>query len=141
MSVWRHKAHVLFPELGRELDESDYSVYQLYFDLLPMVRDAHRRRDRLVLSRIYGFAEWCLSQREKDLWNSAAVCFYEHLFDDTTLWDETIPWVSPFVIEMVKGLWESRLSVDMNNQLCHRLAAARKPHEGNIYSTGEINGI
>jgi hypothetical protein len=33
------------------------------------------------LEKIYGFADWCASQKEKELWNAAGVAFYEHLAD------------------------------------------------------------
>lgn len=142
MSAWRRKALVLFPDLKRELNARGYSVYQLYFDLLPMERAAHDRGDRETLCRIHGFAEWCLTQREKELWNSAGVCFYEHLFDEPRLWDKVIPWLSPSVIETVKDLWELRLGGERYRQLLKRLAAAAgSVREENVFSRGEIDSI
>lgn len=82
MSVWRRKALKLFPELRLELHRKEYNTYQLYFDLLPALRDAHKANDLDSLKKIYGFAEWCILQNEKDLWNPAGVAFYEHLFDE-----------------------------------------------------------
>jgi hypothetical protein len=45
MSAWRRKALVLFPELKDELNTGDYSIYQLYFDILPMEQEAHDHDD------------------------------------------------------------------------------------------------
>src|SRR5689334_17549476 len=59
MAAWRRRALELFPQLREELQQRDYSIYMLYFDLLPMVREAHNADDTELLSRIYGFAAWC----------------------------------------------------------------------------------
>ena len=110
MAAWRRRAVELFPELRDELQERDFTIYMLYFELLPMVREAHDRDDGESLLRIYGFAEWCMHQTAKDLWNSAGVCFYEHLFDIPKYRSKVVAWMSPFVIEQCMGLWEFRLS-------------------------------
>jgi hypothetical protein len=36
-----------------------FSIYMVFFDLLPRVRKAHQEGDTETLRRIYGFAEWC----------------------------------------------------------------------------------
>jgi hypothetical protein len=111
MAAWRRKLIALFPDLRAVVCEADYTTYSAFFDLLPRCRDAHTRSDIAELSRIYGFAEWCLNQKSEKLWNPAGVCFYEHLFDSSSsLWSEIIPWLSPAVIASCMGLWESRLS-------------------------------
>ena len=112
MSTWRRKALELFPTLRRELNDREYTIYMLYFDLLPMVREAHDEDDRNLLRRIYGFAAWCFDQKAKDLWNSAAVAFYEHLFDQRKYWSLVLPWLSPKVITECWPLWEFRLSAE-----------------------------
>jgi hypothetical protein len=142
MSTWRRKALALFPELKDELSASDYSIYQLYFDILPMEQTAHEQDDREALRRIYGFAEWCLSQREQELWNPAAVAFYEHLFDEPRLWSKVIPWLSPNVIKMVQGLLEERLDGDKYKKLLKAIeSSVDKTKERNIFSTGEIESL
>ena len=142
MSIWRRKALVLFPELKDELNTGDYSIYQLYFDILPMEQEAHDHDDREKLRRIYGFAEWCLSQPDQELWNPAAVAFYEHLFDESRLWSKVIPWLSRDVIKMVQELWQERLGKDGYQKLLKALAAqADETKEQNIFSTGEIERI
>ena len=110
MAVWRRMALERFPELRHTLNDRSYSIYALFFDLLPMLRDAHHAESEEILRRIYDFAAWCLNQRAKDLSNAAAVAFYEHLFDRREDWTSVIPWLSGKVIADCWGLWEARLS-------------------------------
>jgi hypothetical protein len=100
----------LFPELHRDLQSRDYSVYLLFFDLKPMLRAAHDAEDHRLLQRIYGFAEWCSRQTAKDLWNAAGVAFYEHLFDYPEYAERVIPWLSPGVVYQHWDLWEGMVS-------------------------------
>ena len=87
MASWRRKALALFPDLKFEVQRPDFSVYQVFFRILPMSRDAHKAGDVDTLRKIYDFAEWCFEQRAKEMWNAAGVAFYEHLFDDhPSLW-------------------------------------------------------
>jgi hypothetical protein len=110
---WRRKALALFPDLRHDVQRRDFSVYMLFFELLPMCRQAHKAGDDEALRRIYGFVEWCFEQKAKDMWNAAGVAFYEHLFDDhPSLWPEVVQWLSPLVIEGVWGLLEWRLSAE-----------------------------
>ena len=112
MSVWRRKAIEAFPSLRRFLNDPDTTIYGLYFELLPMVRDAHKANDVETLERIYNFAEWCLRQREDHLGNAVCVAFYEHLFDDVRDWKAKIERLSPLAIQNCITLWKNRLSVD-----------------------------
>jgi hypothetical protein len=99
----------------------------LYFDLLPMVREAHERDDIETLRRIYGFAEWCSSQSAQDIWNSAAVAFYEHLFDEKRYWTKVVPWLSPEIIRCCWPLWEVRLEPKELDEI-QQLIVNRKQH-------------
>ena len=45
MAAWRRRALEHFPQLRAELQDSDYSIYMLFFDLLPVVREAHDAAD------------------------------------------------------------------------------------------------
>lgn len=139
MSVWRRKALALFPELKETIQKA--SIYQLFFDLLPAVQQAHARRDEKRLRRIHGFAEWCLHQRAKDTWNAAAVCFYEHLFDDRKHFDAVIPWLSPAVIENCKPLWESMRPNDFADIV--RALSRRKTarYRETVFATGAIQKL
>jgi hypothetical protein len=112
MAVWRRKALALFPELRAHLLRSDFGVMLLFFELLPMVRQAHAADDVERLRGLYGFAEWCSEQTAKELWNAAGVAFYEHLFD-SDIWnlrEQIVPWLSPHVVEVTWPLLEFRLS-------------------------------
>lgn len=134
MAAWRRKAFDLFPELHRNLNERRYSIYLLYFDLLPLVRDAHDSADEETLRRSYSFAEWCFDQRDKNLWNAVAVAFYEHLFDSRRHWSEVIPRLSERVITECGPLWELRLSASELAMLREAIARYRRPRD-----TGHFN--
>lgn len=111
MSVWRRRATESFPELRRELNDRHEipTVYALWTDLLRMWSDAHRSGNDDVLDRIYVYADWCFQQRAHDLWNSTAVCFYEHILDEGS-WERVLPRLSDATIRDVWGLWEYSLS-------------------------------
>ena len=142
MSAWRRKALQLFPKLKQELNDREYTIYLLYFDLLPTLKDAHRLNDTEALRKIYGFAEWCCLQREKELWNPAGVCFYEHLFDENWLWHEVLPWLSPQVIQQVHSLWQWRLGDGDYHQLKNMLSQCKSArYRENIFHTGELQRL
>lgn len=98
MSVWRRRALESFPQLKRDLNRKDYTVYSLFFDLLVMVRAAHENEDDELLRLIYAYPEWCAQQPAKDVWNAAGVSFYEHLFDLPDAARRVIPRLSPFIV-------------------------------------------
>ena len=110
MAAWRRRALELFPDLKAELQNPDFTIHQLYFELLPQVKAAHRAQDDVVLRRVYGFADWCRAQRTENLWNAAGVAFYEHLFDTWSDRERVLPWLSPAVIADSWSLWEARLT-------------------------------
>jgi hypothetical protein len=105
MSVWRRRALALFPQLRRDLNRRDYSVYSLYFDLKPLLRAALDAGDDGFVRGAFGFAEWCARSPNKDLWNPAGVAFYEHLFDYPAYSDRVLPWLSPFAVFTHWDLW------------------------------------
>jgi hypothetical protein len=117
-----------FPGLRCDVQRPDFSIYMVFFELLPRVRKAHQDGDTETLRRVYGFAEWCFEQTAKDMWNAAGVAFYEHLFDShRSLWPEFVRWLSPRVVEGCMGLWEWRL-VEEELAVVRRLfAECRKP--------------
>jgi hypothetical protein len=110
MAAWRKRAIDLFPEFRQDLSIKDYSLYQLFFDLLPRVEQAHADGNEELLRRAYGFAAWCASQKTTDLWNAAGVAFYEHVFDRWNQRLTVVPWLSPQVIADSWTLWEMRLN-------------------------------
>jgi hypothetical protein len=125
MASWRKRAIDLFPELRQDLSIKDYSLYQLFSDLLPRVEQAHADGDEELLRRAYGFAAWCAAQKAKDLWNAAGVAFYEHIFDRWNQRQAVVPWLSPQVIADSWGLWELRLNRQQLDEL-RRLFANRR---------------
>jgi hypothetical protein len=117
MSTWRSRALETFPELRTEIESPDATLYEIFFTLLPWCRDAHDSGNDVVLSRIYGFAEWCARQPEKELWNPAGVAFYEHLADSQVTLAAIPRWVSRGVFEDIAGLLEARIGEDKVMQL------------------------
>ena len=113
MSVWRRKAIEAFPELGRELADSNeiFSVYALWFELRPLTVEAHREGKDDLLRRIYGYAEWCSRQRG-ELGNAVYVSFYEHLLDERWMRPLALSWLSAALVEEIRPLWEAQLSKD-----------------------------
>ncbi len=109
MATWRRRALELFPELRNDLNRRDYTTYDLFRDLRRRAWEAHDSEEVEALRKIYGFAEWCLMQRSKALWNPAGVSFYEHMILDRREpkhWSKVLPWLSPRVIDKVWPLWE-----------------------------------
>lgn len=118
MTAWRRRALELFPELTDDIARDAFSPNALFFELLPFARDAHRQHDDDALHRVYGFAQWCHHQRRgSQLPNAVAVAFYEHLFDDWGLREQTAPWLSPAVAADVWPLWQARLDTAKLNAL------------------------
>jgi hypothetical protein len=111
MATWRRRAIEDFPDLRVALNDPGYTIYRLFFDLLPAVRTAHREADDVRLTTIYGYATWCARQRSKDLWNAAGVAFYEHLFDEPWMSPSVPPWLPGDIRASHLGLWRARLSV------------------------------
>jgi hypothetical protein len=128
VASWRRKVLALFPELRLDVQRPDFSIYMVFFDLLPRVREAHQDGDTETLRRIYGFAEWCFEQKAKTLWNAAGVAFYEYLFNSPrSLWPEVVQWLSPRVAEGCWGLWELRLSDEELAKVQQLIVGCRKP--------------
>jgi hypothetical protein len=128
VASWRRKLRTFFPDLRREAERPDFTIYSAFFDLLPRVRQAHQDSAAEALRRIYGFVEWCFEQKAKDLWNAAGVAFYEHLFDSHhSLCPEFVRWLSPQVIEGCRGLWEWRLSEEELAEVRRLIAECRQP--------------
>ena len=107
MSAWKRRAIELFPDLRSQIQEA--SIYGVFVELLPRVREAHADGDFEELRRIYGFAEWCHRQKARHLWNAAGVSFYEHLVDEEPTRREMLVWIKPDIFEDLDGLFRSRM--------------------------------
>ena len=98
---WKQRLKESLPDVAVRLEQDaelfgeDYSIYDAFFELLPLCDELHKNRDpRNVLPRIYAFAEWCAFQEEKELWNAAGVAFYEHLVDEPEMMEAMPRYVS-----------------------------------------------
>jgi hypothetical protein len=109
MSAWRRKAIEFFPDLRSELEDPETTIYSVFFELLPRCREAHDRGDTAELERIYGFADWCASQKERELWNAVGVAFYEHLADSNRTFEAIPQWVRKPIFDDIAGLLEARV--------------------------------
>jgi hypothetical protein len=112
MSTWRRKAIETFPDLRQEFEKPSISIYGVFFELLPRVRDVHARGDTAELHRICDFARWCFEQEHGDLSNAAAVAFNEHLVDERGTRDEIPRWLPPKIFKACEPLFQARLTPD-----------------------------
>lgn len=132
MATWRRKALETFPELRQELCEPGEieNVYELWFELLPMVRTAHDDGDADMLRRIYDVAHWSARHPSKELWNPVGVAFLEHLFDDDmseARTREVLSWPADDVINDVWGLVQWRLEENDMDRLRRLLREQNRP--------------
>lgn len=109
MSAWRRKAIECLPHLNKEFEQPTTSIYDVFVEILAALVDAHREKDNTKLQKIYAFAEWCHEQKEKDIWNAAAVSFYEHLGDDEETLKNFSRWVKPGIYSGIRELLQLRL--------------------------------
>ena len=109
MSVWRQKAINCLPELKKDFEQPTTSIYDVFFELLPAVVEAHKVKDVDRLKNIYAFAEWCFRQKDKSLWNAAGVAFYEHLGDYEETRQAMPQWIKSDIYKDIRGLLETRL--------------------------------
>ena len=146
MDTWLKIAKDLF------LDEfilkdwyEDKKYYWLFFEILPKTHEAHQEKNTKFLEKAYGFAEWCLAQKDDlpDLMNAASVSFYEHLFDsDEELWPDILGWLSQETLYWATSYWSTRVSPQKLKKLNKIISSAGtwEPHQ-NIFQTGEIEAI
>src|SRR5919108_341329 len=115
MARWRAKALELLPEFSAGIERFD-SPYMLWIELGLEFRRAYEPPENLdLIRRFYMYADWCWRQRpqkELDLNNCVAVCFYEHLADHRAIRDDMPRWLSPDKFQAVSGLFEWRLGQD-----------------------------
>jgi hypothetical protein len=134
MATWRRRALELFPQWRRELNDPEFSIYMLYFELLSLARDAHKEADEPELLKIYGFAKWCFEQKNGELRNATGVAFYEHLFDNWSLRHDVAKWITPEILRNCWCLWEARLEsaqiVELREVFAERdrIRTRKRPH-------------
>lgn len=109
MSTWRKKAIECLPEVRKDFEDPEESIYLVFSAMLSAAIDFHRENNNDRLQKIYDFAEWCLRQKNKDLWNAAGVSFYEHLGDQAETRQDIRRWVKPDIYAEIRGLLAARL--------------------------------
>ncbi len=121
MEDWKTKLIELIPE-EREEWESEFSIYLAFGTILGLVMDAARKSNDDLLGRCFSFAQWCFDQKEKDLWNSAGVSFYEHLADDPAVEQIVHRYVNRTTFEDIRGLLEAMGKEDAVKRIERRFA-------------------
>jgi len=139
MSAWRRKAAALFPDLMQEPSNRE-SLCLLFTELVARTHQAHRTNDLAFLRRAYGFAEWCLLQPQKNLWNPAGVVFFEHILDDPSFEAEIIPWLSPEALATCWDLW-SHIGPSRLERIRLALPCPRPRYPENVLHNGELAAL
>jgi hypothetical protein len=109
MSAWRRKAIETFPDLRRELESPETTIYTLFFELLDRCKHRGDSVPEEERARIFAFAEWCSDQPARDLWNAAAVTFYEHMGDTQATRDQMKKYVKPITYWTIRTLLVGRI--------------------------------
>lgn len=121
MSQWRRLALELFPEHRKMISDRRqiFSINALFFELLPLTREAHIRQDQDKLARVYRFAEWCWKQKKcaPDLYNAVCVTFYEHLADEEATLSSMPDWISLEIFDDIKTLFKARMASEFFREL------------------------
>jgi hypothetical protein len=104
----------------------------LFFDLMPVFRDAYRSDDQSKLLRIFAFAEWCARHPNKDIWNAAGVAFYEHLFDHGEAPERILPWISAETYADVRGLFAWRLGAQAADNIENAMRLRKKVYSPHV---------
>ncbi|MFA5794639.1 MAG: hypothetical protein WC980_06185 [Candidatus Brocadiia bacterium] len=123
MAVWRKKYLELFPDLPKDFQED--GIYIALHELVKKAKIAYDVSDNETLSRIFGFAEWCLKQNTGELNNAACVSFYEHLGEATDKLVKFSPWISPEALELASGILKWAFSEDDFLELKHAVEKKR----------------
>ncbi len=128
MSSWRRMALKLLPEQKFQNSQDYFSVYMIFFDLLPLVVQAHQLQDEDLLQRIYKYAEWCWAQKDKssDTYNAVCVAFYEHLVDEEITCKAIPVWIRPEIFEDIRDIFEPRMTSDEYQSLILRYNLANQ---------------
>lgn len=144
MSAWRRKAIALFPEHWADFAQPASRLSDVFLALLADATRAHAAPDddpdaARVLRRVHGYAEWCMRQ-EGELWNQAAIGFYENLLGSSGVpWERIAPWISPYAAEQIEGTWALGIEGERAPQFRAALRERHRAHyRTHVYSTGEI---
>lgn len=114
MSLWRRRASEMLPESQTLIAEAD-NPYDLWSELRSGLNTLYQREplDDRQISRIYGYAKWCLWQpRNDDLRTAVVVCFYEHLPTDWLIRADVARWLSADEFAGLRAVFSYHLSAD-----------------------------
>jgi len=117
MSIWRQKAIDCAPELKEEFEEPGLSLYTVFMELLPLLRQAHIDKNDERIKKVYDFAEWCFKQKDENLWNPAGVSFYEHLADTDETFSQFTKWIKRDIYVDIRDLLNQRVEDDKMKML------------------------
>lgn len=117
MSVWRQKAIECAPELKKEFEAPDLTLYTVFMELLPITKQAHTDKDTDRLKKIYDFAEWCHKQKDEKLWNAVGVSFYEHLADTDETYLQFTNWIKKEIYLDIRDLLNQRVDDEKMKRL------------------------
>jgi hypothetical protein len=132
MARWRGKALELLPEFSTQIQRLD-NPYMFWIELGHEFKRAYETpRNEDLIRCFYTYADWCWRQRQKELWNSVAVCFYEHLPDRRAVRDDMPRWLSPDKFRDLAGLFEWRLGQDEFVELKRYYEANAGMYESNF---------
>lgn len=109
MSAWRKKAIECAPELKKEFEDPELTIYSVFMELLPLTREAHKVNNTDKLKKIYDFAEWCHKQKDKNIWNAVGVSFYEHLADYNETFNEFTYLIKKEIYIDIRNLLNQRI--------------------------------
>lgn len=138
MARWRAKALELLPEFSAVIESSD-NPYGLWIELRYELERAHEgRQNEPLVQRFYMYADWCWRQRpqkELDLNNCVAVCFYEHLPEHPATRDDMPRWISREKFNALAPLFERCLGKDGFDELKRYHESNAAMYESNFSTT------
>ena len=128
MSKWRKVALEFFPDRRFQNSRDYFSVYMIWFDLLPSTVSAHELNDTDTLQKVYKYAEWCWTQKGKssETYNAVCVAFYEHLVDEEVTCEAIPVWIKPEIFKDLQNLFKSRMKLDDYQDLLVRYNLANQ---------------
>lgn len=88
------------------------TVYEAFSEVAWAFRTAVAEHDLARLDDLLHFGAWAMQQRAEHVWNSAAVVFLEHVFDEPGAFELVAPRLPSKVTREVWTLWEGRLTPD-----------------------------
>lgn len=108
MSLWRREAIRRFPEMHREIAESDGAMF-LWSSLSQRLETAYHEAepdDEKSIAAIYDYAHWCLTHRSIEVRTAVVICFYEDLLDNPEISRNLPRYLTQTDFDMLGSAWE-----------------------------------